>query len=322
MRKNIHIEFFNPLGIFNLEDFSYLYDDVELKRIAENASLYFILQRPCLIFRNIECDLEIIKGEIVQPYTGHYIEFELPLYQKDVIEFDDIMDIKLALAYNKTLKEDHNLNNFIDVIIIKIPKEKNYTKLLTPDTILQQYSNEAWKVIIYGEINKFLEFDIKYIGHSVKQFIGNRIKFHNNIQSILTRTLPFQKGMQISKEICICLLEISNITGLNVISPNVSLENNDPIKLPNNESIYYDAEKAFINFFSKSNVVCLENKDVNNSYPKGKNGLFDEKYENIIYSIKDDITLKCGNQKLTNKDLIFVDRKLGKVEKNKKTNSV
>lgn len=237
MPKNIHIELFNPLGIFNLDDFSYLYDDVELKRIAENASLYFILQRPCLIFRNIKCDLEIIKGEIVQPFTGHYIEFELPLYQKDVIEFDDIMDIKLALAYNKTLKEDHNLNNFIDIIIIKIPKEKNYTKLLTPDTILQQYSNEAWKVIINGEINKFLEFDIKYIGHSVKQFIGNRIKIHNNIQKILTRTLPIQKGMQISKEICICLLEIRNITGFNVISPNVSLENNNPFKIPNNKSI-------------------------------------------------------------------------------------
>ena len=54
MQKNIHIEFKNPLGIFNLDDFSYLYDDIEFKRIAENASLYLILQRPCLIFRNIK----------------------------------------------------------------------------------------------------------------------------------------------------------------------------------------------------------------------------------------------------------------------------
>jgi hypothetical protein len=315
MEKNIHIEFKNPLGIFNLDDFSYLYDDVEFKRIAENASLYLILQRPCLIFRNIKCNSKIIKGEIVQPHTGSYIEFELPLYQKDVIEFDEIMNIELHLCYNKTLKEEHNLNNFIDVIIIKIPKEKNYTKLLTPDTILQQYSNKTWKVNINGEINKFLEFDIKYIGHSVKQFIGKRIKNHSNIQRILTTTLPLQNGMQISKEICICLLEINNITGLNVICPNDYLENNNPFKLPNNESIYYDAEKAYINFFSKSNDVSLENKDVYNSYPKGKNGLFDEKYENIIYGIKDDITLKYGNQQLTNQDVIFVDRKLKTVEK-------
>ncbi|WP_164975035.1 hypothetical protein [Flavobacterium sp. YO12] len=54
MQKNIHIEFENPLGIFNLDDFSYLYDDVELKRIAENASLYFILQRPCLILQKFK----------------------------------------------------------------------------------------------------------------------------------------------------------------------------------------------------------------------------------------------------------------------------
>lgn len=315
MEKNIHIEFKNPLGIFNLDDFSYLYDDIELKRIAENASLYLILQRPCLIFRNIKCNSKIIKGEIVQPHTGNYVEFELPLYQKDVIEFDELMNIELHLCYNKTLKEDLNPNNFIDVIIIKIPKEKNYTKLLTPDTILQQYNNETWKVNINGEINKFLEFDIKYIGHSVKQFIGKRIKNHSNIQRILTTTLPLQNGMQISKEICICLLEISNITGLNVIYQNDSLENNNPFKLPNNESIYYDAEKAYINFFSKSNDVSLENKDVYNSYPKGKNGLFNEKYENIIYSIKDNITLKYGNQQLTNQDVIFVDRKLKTVEK-------
>lgn len=315
MQKNIHIEFENPLGIFNLDDFSYLYDDVELKRIAENASLYFILQRPCLIFRNLNYNSKLIKGEIVQPYTGNYIEFELPLYQKDVIEFDEIMNIELHLCYNKSLKDDNNLNNFIDVIIIKIPEEKKFTKLLTPDTILQQYSNNNWQLNLNGEINKFLEFDIKYIGHSVKQFIGKRIKNHSNIQRILTTTLPFQKGMQISKEICILLLEITNISGLNYISPNDLLEVKNLLKLPNNESIYYDAEKAYINFFSKSNDGSLENKDIYNSYPKGKNGLFDEKYENIIYSIKDDIILKHGNQQLTNKDVIYVNRKMKTVEK-------
>ncbi len=315
MQKNIHIEFENPLGIFNLDDFSYLYDDVELKRIAENASLYFILQRPCLIFRNLNYNSKLIKGEIVQPYTGNYIEFELPLYQKDVIEFDEIMNIELHLCYNKSLKDDNNLNNFIDVIIIKIPEEKKFTKLLTPDTILQQYSNNNWQLNLNGEINKFLEFDIKYIGHSVKQFIGKRIKNHSNIQRNLTTTLPFQKGMQISKEICILLLEITNISGLNYISPNDLLEVKNLLKLPNNESIYYDAEKAYINFFSKSNDGSLENKDIYNSYPKGKNGLFDEKYENIIYSIKDDIILKHGNQQLTNKDVIYVNRKMKTVEK-------
>lgn len=315
MQKNIHVEFENPLGIFNLDDFSYLYEDIELKRIAENASLYFILQRPCLIFRNLICTSELIKGEIVQPYTENYIEFELLLYQKDVIESDKIMNIKLHLCYNKSLKDDNNLNNFIDVIIIKIPEEKNFTKLLTPDSILQKYSNKTWQVNLNGEINKFLEFDIKYIGHSVKQFIGKRIKNHSNIQRILTTTQPFQKGMQISKELCICLLEISDIHEAKTISPCHSLKNENLFKLPNNESIYYDAEKAFINFFSKSSDVKLENKDVYNSYPEGKNGLFDEKYENIIYSIKDDIIFKYGSQQLNNQNVIHVDRKLKTVEK-------
>ncbi len=50
----VMVEFKNPLGIFNLDDFSYLYEDIELKRIAEKASYYFILQRPCLIFRNLK----------------------------------------------------------------------------------------------------------------------------------------------------------------------------------------------------------------------------------------------------------------------------
>lgn len=315
MQKNIHVEFENPLGIFNLDDFSYLYEDIELKRIAENASLYFILQRPCLIFRNLIYTSKLIKGEIVQPYTENYIEFELPLYQKDVIESDKIMNIELHLCYNKSLKDDNNLNNFIDVIIIKIPEEKIFTKLLTPDSILQKYSNKTWQVNLNGEINKFLEFEIKYIGHSVKQFIGNRIKSHSNIQRILTTTQPFQKGMQISKELCICLLEISDIHEAKTINPSDSLENENLFKLPNNESIYYDAEKAFINFFSKSNKIKLENKDVYNSYPEGKNGLFDEKYQNIIYSIKDDIIFKHGNQQLNNQNVIHVDRKLKTVEK-------
>lgn len=315
MQKNIQIEFENPLGIFNLDDFSYLYEDKELKRIAEQASLYFILQRPCLIFRNIKCTLEFIKGEIAQPFTGNYIEFELPLYQKDVIESDKILDIQILYCYNKSLEDEKKINKFIDVIGIKIPQQTEFSKTITPDLILQRHYKKLWQVNIYGETNKLLEFDVKYIGHSVKQFIGNRIKSHSNIQRILTTTQPMQKGMQISKELCVCLLEISDIYQAKTISPSHSLDNENLFKLPNNESIYYDAEKAFINFFSKSSKVKLENKDVYNSYPKGKNGLFDEKYENIIYKIKDDITFKYGNQQLNNQNVIYVDRKLKTVEK-------
>ena len=123
MRKTIQVEFKNPLGIFNLDDFSYLYNDKELKRIAEDSSLYFILQRPCLIFRNIKCSTKFLTGEISQPLTGINIKFQLPLYQKDVIETENISNIELHLCYNKSLKNEENLNDFIDVIIIKIPEE-------------------------------------------------------------------------------------------------------------------------------------------------------------------------------------------------------
>ncbi len=124
MRKIIQVEFKNPLGIFNLDDFSYLYDDKELKRIAEESSLYFILQRPCLIFRNIKCSTKFLTGEITQPFSGNSIEFQLPLYQKDVIESEKTSNIELHLCYNKSLKDEKNLNDFIDVIIIKIPQLK------------------------------------------------------------------------------------------------------------------------------------------------------------------------------------------------------
>jgi hypothetical protein len=315
MQKNIFVKFTNPLGIYNLDDFSYLYEDKELKRIAEKASLYFILQRPCLVFRNLKLTLKFIKGEIVQPFTGNYIEFELPLYQKDIIESDKTLKLELYFSYNKSLKEENNINDFVDCIIIKTPEQKNFTKLLTPDVILQRHYKKAWEVNIIGEINKLLEFDVKYIGHSVKQFISKRIKSHSNIQRILTTTQPLQKGMQISKELCVCLLEITDIHQVTTISSGDFLENEHLLKLPNNESIYYDAEKAFIHFFAKSSEIELENKDVYKSYPKGKNGLFDEKYENIIYAINDDIIFKYGNQQLNNKNAIYVDRKLKTVRK-------
>ena len=317
MQKIIQVEFKNPLGIFNLDDFSYLYDDIELKRIAENSSLYFILQRPCLIFRNIKCSSKFLTGEIVQPLTGISIEFQLPLYQKDVIESEKILNIELHLCYNKSLKDENNLNDYIDIVIIKIPDEKNFTKLITPDTILHTHYNKNWLVNIKGKTKIFLEFEVKYIGHSVKQFIAKRIKNHSNIQRILTTALPIQKGMQISKELCICLLEISDIREVKTISPTDydDVKSINLFKLPNEKSIYYDAEKAFINFFSKSDNNSLENKDLYISYPKGTNGLFDEKYENIIYNIQDEITLKCGDKELNNQDVIYVDRKLKTVEK-------
>lgn len=239
----------------------------------------------------------------------------MPLYQKDVIEFEKEVNIQFHLCYNKSLKNEDNLNDYIDVVIIKIQNNTDFTKLITPDTILRSHYNKNWNVNINGNIDKLLEFEVKYIGHSVKQFIANRIKSHSNIQRILTTTLPKQKGMQISKELCICLLEISDIYEAKVISPSDSSENINLLKLPSEESIYYDAEKAYINFFSQSDNNQLENKDLYISYPQGTNGLFDEKYENIIYNIQDEITFKFGEQELNNRDVILVNRKLKTVRK-------
>ena len=315
MEKNIQVIFQNPLGIFNLDDFSYLYDDIELKRIAEKSSLYFILQRPCLIFENLKYTPKYLSGKIIQPLTRISVNFHLPLYQKDVIEFQNEPNIQFHLCYNKSLKDENKLNENIDVVVIKIPNKPYFTKLITPDLILKSHYDKRWKVNINENVDQLLEFEVKYIGHSVKQFIASRIKNHSNIQRILTTTLPKQKGMQISKELCICLLEISDTYDAKLISPSDTKEDINLLRLPSEESIYYDAEKAFINFFSKSNKNKIENKDLYVSYPHGTNGLFDETYENIIYTIKDRITFKFGNQKFNDKDMILVNRKLKTIDK-------
>lgn len=320
LRKiGLEVRFFNPLGIFTLDDFSYLSQDLELKRIADNSSLYLILQRPCILFRKLELNKDFIKGEVHQPHLGKFIRFKLPLYQKDVVEGEK-RDLNFHICYNKyvdakqeALEQLEDIVNIESLSISEVDENGGgHIKLLTPDTILERHYNEAWEIEIVGDIQCLLRFEVVYVGHSVKQYIGNRIKNHSNIQRILTRRRPFQKGMHVAKELCICLLQIKDIYDARVIS---NLSKGEALNFmrggatPKEEFIYYDAEKALINFFENPR---LENQDKYKNYPKSRDGLFEKEFPVVIYSIDDEITLltqeqtlKCGK---TEFDSILVNR--------------
>lgn len=325
--KNIGLEvqFHNPLGIFTLDDFSYLYTDPELRRIASNVSLYLILQRPCLVFRRLKINAHSVQGEIYQPFTKSILKFVLPLYQNDIIE-GEIRNISFKFAFNKYLpskdfiKDRESLDN-IELITINESTENGgaFIKLLTPDGVLERWYKDLWKINIEGETRNFLKFDVVYIGHSVKQFIADRIKNHSNIQRILTRRTPIQLGMHPSKELCICLLEIADVRDIRNIS-NLSKEEAmnylSKKNTPNEKSIYYDAEKALIMFF---NSARLENESKYPKYPASKDGLYEKNYPIVAYSIQeeinlvlDDKNLKCGK---TYFDSIVVNRNLMTIEK-------
>lgn len=290
----LRVELANPLGVFDVETFTYLYEDEEFKRIASSSSIYTILQRPCLVFSKLSLikNSEALEGVIIQPYSGYKISFKIDLYQNDVIEGSK-RDLVFLLHENKFL--DLNKKNLdpeslnLDQFTIKETDFNggHHLKLITPDTIIERYYSKMWDIQIIGNIQLLLNFEVKYIGHSVKQFIGNRLRSHSNLQRIISRSIPIQKGMHIAKELCIAIWEIRDIYDMRIIN---DLSDDEKIKYirgeltPSDSKIYYDFEKALIRYFD---TPLLENVDRYPNYPKSIDGLFDENINIISYAIKD-----------------------------------
>lgn len=326
-KLNINCLFKLALSPTNVDDFSYLVNDPLLPDLLCDSSFYILCKRPCLLFRELELKDFTLTGQIYQTVTEKVIAFKLPLFQENIISGVK-RNIKLGLSHNKgfnskmSSKENLNLKEFdnIELITVSESEEKGsaFIKYITPDIILERQWNKMWTCELNGELNHQKTFDILYIGESVKQPIWKRLNSHSKLQNILSREDPFYPGMKISSEIMILLFEIKSTDDSRMIS---KMKKEDIIKYitqkdnPSERSIFYDIEKAFIKAFKpRYNIQKYDN------YPKSANGLYNEKYQTITYSISDPISLvyngelfECGmNKTMTN--YIQVDLKQNDLE--------
>jgi len=295
IKTNFHIQCNLKFSIspVSVDDLSYLLDDSEFHRIVKDASLYMICQRPCLLFRNLSIkNHENIQGEIFQTGKGKSINFDLPIYQKNIVQGEKrALQLKFSRNFgfqSKTDFEDNGLLEEMDNIELIIIKEKTgeHIKYITPDVILEKVWSKKWNCNISGELEYGSTFVVHYIGESVRQPIWKRLKSHSKLQHILSRENSFYPGIKLASELTVLLFRIADT---------------------------YDLRK--INGMSREEL-----QQYLSNYPESINGVKHEDYNYLTYMIDEPITLVYGeklfrcavNDEKIN--TIFVDFENSKVE--------
>ena len=287
----------------SIEDFSYLTDDPEFARILCDSSLYMIVKRPCLLFKDLLFTNKAISGNILQIGSPNVIEFELPLYQNDVI-IGNLRNFEIKISYNNNYRQflaaqeafELSKLDYIDSFLLYETQENggSFLKYITPDALIERYYNSLWTCTIIGDITDFLCFEVLYIGEAVRSNIWKRLEKHETLQKILSQENPTHFAVSNVHEINILFFEFqsrSDFRAVNEMSKEEFMDYLTKKDQVSENKVFFDIEKAFIKFLKpKYNIQLYQN------YPASSNGLMPEGYNYIQYSIKDPILLRSGEE--------------------------
>ncbi|MBS1681513.1 MAG: hypothetical protein OJF59_001747 [Cytophagales bacterium] len=196
------------------------------------------------------------------------------------------------------LPKEFPLNNIHGVKFLEVDpddeRKKTFLVWFTPEKFLQNYWRDLVTGEIHGNIHDFTKYKVHYVGQSTKQEIWERLTGHDKLQDILSLEFPFCYGDLPTHEIAVLpfnFRENLNITTFGGDSAfddfNAALQGKD---LPDQRSIYLDAEKALIHA-----MLPKYNEELFKNYPKSKDGLEKHNFNSISYSFMDPISLVYEN---------------------------
>ncbi len=283
---NIHAKTNYP--IVSAYEFESLKTEEEVKALIKPCTIYFILQRPLLYMKNLFINGNLITFEITDDTDNPPLECFIDVSLNKFLAKHDHLNITIGF-YKKEADTEQPFN---DVAAIKIydPMD-NFIAWYTPQKIIYEYLSGSLKAIINGDIRKYIDYTVHYIGKSFSQKIWNRLTGHHKLQKALTLELPMNnKSPTSSFEISLLLLDIDGFDEFNVfpyfdnsfplnegITPIIHKINNasdfsdfftKPLLDTNAEELTNEVEAFLINCFKPDtyNEVLME------SYPNIKRG--------------------------------------------------
>ena len=266
-----------------------------------------ISQRPRLVFDNVEVDLEEnnIHFEIRQEGTNYTIYGILPVRQESLLtNLEDEVYVELG-SYNKSYK--FNNPPFTNIDGFKFyDKDQKFLAWLTPERLIYEYAHSTIEVSGLAGWGELFKYKILYIGKSTDEDIWQRLTGHETLQDILSKEFPLQYGTLPTHEITLLLFKINAIENFEVIGNFQDMQHMDKMlnkklmknqfnfkALPDEKNVFLDAEKAFVNQLNPE-----YNKVKFKSYPKSKDGLYNENYDIFTYKIREDIILVCNENEI------------------------
>jgi len=275
-------------------EFAILKDDQWIEKALEKASLYLIGQRPVITFENVVPDTEVyqLNFEIHQKDNPNILKCKIPFDQEI---FGLMEDNGVDVAFNfldKSMQQDSPpFQNIQSFSLLKCKnEEKEVIIWFSPEKLLQNWWEEIVECEIEGDWKSFLQYKVHYVGKATKQSILKRLTGHSTFQDILSLETSVTKKQLPANEIVVLPFEFRD--NLQIQSFSSASETTDIVasllgeNYPDQEKVFLDAEKALIKAMKPS-----YNKELFNSYPFSKDGLYSDNYNSISYTLMDPIVL-------------------------------
>ncbi|EOX8978555.1 hypothetical protein ACPW6J_001648 [Enterobacter hormaechei] len=192
------------------------------------------------------------------------------------------------------------LNHAPDKFLLRMKAGEDFITLLcgdeivmnlTPDELLMRRGRHEDFVSGFDNYRELMNFDMLYVGIAKEnQDSYSRLiaKGHKARMDILAGEEQRSSGARVSDETFLLLFQIEPIT-LTTFSGSDDFDDEDLNFSVDYHRIIADAEKAVINTFKPK-----YNKQLYPSYPKGKDGLYQQGYSGYTYSISEGMSFNTA----------------------------
>lgn len=275
-------------------DFTSFRSDLVIQNVIQRSKLYIIAQRSEIRFDNIRPNLpdKSLEFEIRQQGNPNVLFCKMPLFQEHLAK-DPTKEIILYFGSNdpENVMDEFGLSNIHGFKLYEeYESDETFIAWFSPEKFLQNFWKGILDAEVSGDIHHFTKYKVHYVGQSTKQNIWKRLTGHNKLQDILSLEYPFSYGSLPTHEIVILMFGFKENLQFHTWGRESPVE--DMVdsflgkNLPNERTIFLDAEKALIN-----SMQPKYNQELFKKYPVSKDGLSKHKYNSISYSFSDPITL-------------------------------
>lgn len=212
--KTIQIHAQTRYPIVSAYEFEFLKSEAEIQAILKPCTIYFILQRPLLFFRNVRME----NGEITFEITDDSPTAPLRcIFDPRANGFGDFGE-ELLIDVQFYKKVPDTQPPFNDVAALKILNlDKDFLGWFSPAKFLYECLSDHIQAEVEGPIDAYLDYTVHYIGKSFSQNIWDRLTGHHKMQRILTLEEPMSvKSARAPFEIALMMLDIDGFDEANI----------------------------------------------------------------------------------------------------------
>lgn len=213
--KNINIQVRGSYPVISAYEFEYLKELPEAQSLWKESTIYLIVQRPLMYFNNLHIVDGIIYFEIADMNNNKPLTGSLDPYKSGFIGNGESFYFNVQLYSRKnTIAQQFD---YAAAFMIE-SKTREHLAWITPQKVIHLAVSNNAGYYISGDLEKYIDYKIHYIGQAFNQEIWARLTGHEKLQSILTRE-PILDNLtrRVSFEISLILLEITGVQEANIV---------------------------------------------------------------------------------------------------------